>query len=358
MISRVKDGSIIFNSDEGGLLPVKFDAQTGMTDALSGFSLHHVMAYFNQRLYHAAAGDFHEGVRSHSIDLIMKDNLLNAYLGTLSVLECVDENLRQRFIDAMVRWDPVALLEELRNAPRDEIDNPQKVKLPTPFLNYSARPVDPADQTAACELFRAIRAYQRNHVEPPEPLSKKGVSCDSFIAYSFKAAIVDALFPDGLPPEITQKMAQIDAVRSEYKAAKKNKPSMEPMKLFSVGNKYPYLNELMQLVEKYISPEQRRHFEFLQTPVKGAGIQSFCKIALSFPEFWQPAGLMFGYKDKDENIPYIMNYAAYKAFRRPDIEKKRVTPFLLEEAYVAKMLEVSEPSSENSEKSPGSTKKI
>src|SRR3990167_6860351 len=187
-------------------------------------------------------------------------------------------------------------------------------------------------------MFRAIRAYQRNHVEPPEPLSSKGIACGNFIFYSFKAAMIDALFPNGLPDEIILKMAKIDALRSENKASRKGEHLAAAMKLADVSKKFPYLDELMQLVEKHVSPAQRRYIEFLQAPVKGASVNDFCKFAVTFPEFWQHTGVMFGYKEKEENIPYVMNYAAYKALREPDLAVRRVTDFLLPAARVEEVV--------------------
>ena len=47
---------------------------------------------------------------------------------------------------------------------------------------------------------------------------------------------------------------------------------------------------------------------------------------------------MFGYKEKEENIPYVMNYAAYKALREPDLAVRRVTDFLLPAARVEEVV--------------------
>lgn len=352
MITRVKDGSIIIISNE--ILPDTLHAKTGLLDAISNpdFTQYHGMVYFNRAMYHSQAGDHFEGVRSHTVEYVMERLASGMPLGKIFTIDCVDDDLSQRLMTAMARWDPVEFLQKKRAEPRNDKDEDRTEKLPIPFMNYYSRNADPKSQSAKCELYRAIRAYQRNHVDPPAPLSKKGISCDAFIAYSFKAAIIESLFPDGLPEEILQKMTQIDAFRSENKTERHNKARM--MKLSDVGETHPYLDELMQLVEKHAPPAKHRHIEFLKTLVKSAGLDHFCRVAVTFPEFWQPAGVMFGYKDKDANTPYIMSYDVYQAFSN----NPHHTPvdMLLSETSVEKAITELNPAAKKDKKKSGYNK--
>ena len=285
MISRLNNGDILLTCD----LPEMDAMNPGqMVEIILDVEPDHGMIFKDERVYHASSGDHQSGVRSHAI----KKAILPGYditLGVIQILECKDENLRQRFVDTMARWDPVDFLKQL---PRQ----PGHVKLPTKFLDFQLRKLDPKEQAAKCEFYRALRAYQRNHVKPPQPLSVKGISCGNFIAYSFKAAIVDLLFPQGFPSVIAEKLQQIEAVKQKDK-----------LKLFEVAEKTDLLDELMQLVEQHLLPTQFKHFKFLKIPVQGTSVFDFCVQALNYPDFWKFKGYMFYLHDDEETIPRIMS---------------------------------------------------
>lgn len=294
MITRLPDGCVVVATEE---TPdhEELDSTKAAIDDFLGSDPDHGMIYSKGRIYHSSLGKYQTGVRSHEVTKVIElspDSALGAY----KVMQCKDADLQQRFIKTMARWDPVERLAELRNNPSREV-----VRLPTPFTDFFMRSEDPGEQSPKFELFRAFRAYLRNQVSPPEPLSRnKGVSCGNFVAYSFKAAIVDYLFPQGLPDEIRTKLSQIEFDRHSGNKAK----------LSEINPKY--FDELMELVQKHVTADKQQYLEYLQTKVKSTSVDEFCETAMQHPDIWEFKGYMFYCTDEGKNIPCLMDYQAYK----------------------------------------------
>ena len=148
------------------------------------------------------------------------------------------------------------------------------------------------------ELYRAFRSFMRNqeHV----PLSKnKGVSCNQFIGFSLKVAIIDTLFNGDIPKELMQKYKEIEA----YKASKHlSKLNQIPEQLFKEFQEL--FNKITQ-DDKY--EKERKLIQYLGMGVKGSMVRQLCESAFN-EQNWDTEYLIIVQKKDGSKNPYVLSF--------------------------------------------------
>lgn len=292
MFSQLKDGDLVFaGSDQ---LKFKNNKLT-----IHYPSIEHGMIFNMMKLYHSSKGEYYSGVRSHDFKKLVPEE---GALGNLSVVRCNIPALRLSVVNILKRWDPVQFIEKSKkNKNKNQIF---PITLPIPFDDFNSRKVDDENDAKYFELYRAILAYQRNHDIPVQPLSKKkGVSCGNYISYSYKAAIVDYLFPNGLSHDLINQMKKISSLK--YTDDKKKKISDLDIKHF-----HELTDIFLQELKNINVQEKESLFKFLQLNTKGRTVNYFIEEIVNMPDIFEIKGVIFYKKVEQQLIPYVLNLEA------------------------------------------------
>lgn len=263
----------------------------------------HVMIYNNERVYHAVDNRA-KRVKSHEVTQVIK--ILDAPEQCI-VLSCKDEEINATALKMAERWD---------------------TKEPTtPFSLSNGRSLDSDRLAIEYELYRAFRSYWRNNQDPLLPLSNYGVSCNQFVSSIFKAAIIDRLFPKGLPKNVKEKFHDIEKIKKENNYTKLKQ-------LDSVN-----YEEFYQLIKTTINEssidnsKKNSFFEFLLIRIKGHDIKNFLNNIRLFPDMWQFSGYVMYLKKENKYEPYLIGhqlYVAWKEHIQPDKPSRVITEKELE----------------------------
>jgi hypothetical protein len=177
------------------------------------------------------------------------------------------------------------------------------------------------------ELYRAFRSFMRNqeHV----PLSKnKGVSCNQFIGFSLKVAIIDTLFNGDIPKELMQKYKEIEV----YKASKHlSKLNQIPEQLFK---DFQALFDKITQDSKY--DKERKLIQYLGMGVKGSMVRELCESAFN-AQTWDTEYLIIVQKKDGSKKPYVLSFQEaqelYNALskNRPESEDNIKLPAIISE---------------------------
>jgi len=299
MVSRLNDGDVIIEIEE-----VITSNKTERLKSKICSSAEHGMIYGNSKLYHSSQGNQQGGVRSHSVEHIFHNKCT---LGEKLVFRIKNEEIRKNLISIVTQWDPTRDAKIYEEAKKNKKSG--RIILPTPFVNYRYRKKDVgnSEEISQFELFRVFRAYTRNKED--KPLSKKkGVSCGNFVSYSIKAAIIQTLFPKGLP----------EAIREKYHFIEKKKTDTN-RKLSNIS--LDEFKEFQDIVLKNLPNDQKEMgniplielYNELCRAVKGYSIEEFCRHAFDHPAIWDFSGYVF-YRDSSMKETWVMPHDIYLKF--------------------------------------------
>ena len=276
-------------------------------------------------ILHSSNG-YYANVTTHNLFKILKlspDTQLPATI----VFHCQDSKISQNLSVAAEHWVSTTLTKDSSSLPKEQ-------KMPiTPFASSRNNDEDTPAMLGIgekYELYRAFRAHMRNHAVPVLPLSKnKGASCSNFLGYSLKVAIIDRLFPDGMPEVIQKKLLEIENIKVTSKSAssvplipsdgppeegKELKIEKPITKLTQINAFHPSLFaefEALVLAEyAKISKKPERtptetkekaadtlpreqYLRYLYSPLKTNNIQDFCRTARKSPDLFEGSYLFF-----------------------------------------------------------------
>jgi hypothetical protein len=181
-----------------------------------------------------------------------------------------------------------------------------------PFGRRADTPKCAADDAqrhlALLEFFRAFRIYQR--IAEGRQLSKnKGVSCIDFVLYMLKAAIIQTLFPAGLPSAAIAALAKIEQSRIAEKHKKLDQVNIQELETFE-----RLIKEQCVIHSAKDSALSQLTFQELYRPVKTKEPVDFCRSVLANPMLWE-AGYLF---ISGSEGPCMMSHALYCVYQPQD----------------------------------------
>lgn len=295
-------------------------------------SIYHQTNDKEKNIVHAQTGTYQTGVKKILLDRYTRPTedpytKEDSYtkLGDYYILRCKQSDVASKIGEVAARWAPKILPEQYKFLTYDDCKG---LILPTPHGHRTSSGRDIAVQHQnAIHLYRALRAYIRNktplrtHPIPQEamPLSKKqGVSCSDFVAYSHKVALIDTLFPTGLPKNVLQLMNDIQ----QYKDKNAIKKASE------IPNEM--LLALADSLHKSISEE---NYQQLIIPVKSMGINFFAQRIIDHPKHWEHKGYLC-YVDGE---PYIIDHKTFQEITKNGDHSINITreELCCDEAYLA-----------------------
>lgn len=293
--------------------------------------LFHALVFQKGKVFHSALGMNYSGIMSndvlreyrHSHDEDDSDDEKEPpKIEDRIVLCCKDEKLGALFGETCQRW--AIRLGESELAARPKLPYGQ-IKLSTPFAEWNARGKevkdDPEKLRQQHAMYRAFRGFMRNHANPPIPLSKnKGVSCDQFLGYSLKSAMIERIFPKEQLDKILAKLMEIEAVKKDngYK-----KLRQIPLKHFEDFEKL--VNECFAEAKEnkeFHIPNRSKYFDYLSTPVKYSSIDHFGQRVLHNPEIFEFKGYFCILKDGDKMTPGVLDHDLYLKLIQPKPEER------------------------------------
>lgn len=332
MLIELKNGDIFIDVDNLSSLNAETEKEAFKNLKRSA---DHGLIYREGRIYHATRGSHQAGVRSHvlthGIEISEEESVP---LGSRVVLRPKDEKLSQHLAVVVDRWDPKLSREEAEKLPKDETHH--VALLPTRFTDFFERKSDPENLRGILELYRAFRDYWRNISDPPIPLSKKkGVSCGNFVSISLKVAMIQRLFPSGIPTALKEKFEEIEKLKTPndkrtdntnltdeerealHEVTKLSQIDIQLFKEFEALVK-ENLKESKEIPEKF-----EKYIEFLYIPVKGRSVNDLCQMLyLNFNDLFDFKGFLFFKNKLDPREAAIMSLDTAKELcqqRRMDV---------------------------------------
>lgn len=278
-----------------------------------------------RKIIHSQLGRYQEGVRSKYLEKYFSP--LERKLGEVYVLR---PKVSAQLNEVAKRWDPDLMMDQVEAKSRDQSSNSKSKRLPTPYGLRSFEVINDM-YSPIITLFRAFRAYERNHESTVEeisqltlkakPLSKnKGVSCSEFVGYSHKVALIESSFPNGLPKDIVKTM---NAIHSYMKDKKIKKLSQVPDELFLEFNKN---------VEAALTPDI---YDQLCYPLKGMGISFFAENVLSREEQWEFEGYLcymsVASDDGHQYEPHVLDHNTFRLLSTNENSEKGLHSMIVTE---------------------------
>ena len=314
MIRRLQSGDILLQMTEAVTPAVTAEN----LQPFCATNASHTMIYDSNgnnegTVIHSARGRYQSGVRSHALSLLQP---IYAPIGWCLVLPLNEDELSEKLVTAARRWDIKLSAKEMK----DELikksysiftDSENMTHLQTKFTAAEERKADQGspEQINHYELYRAFRAYLRNHAKPVRPLSKnKGVSCSNFVSYALKVAAIETIFPHGLTTEIKDKLNEIEA-----------KKTGKIKKLSQLQANFPedfaaFEEIVSKHLKKLAKADNINYLELLYHPVKAHDIDAFCQSLFKLENLCaEPGVLVYGKSDNGALTPYVLSHAAYLA---------------------------------------------
>ena len=263
-----------------------------------------VSGKIERNIIHSQNGGVQNGVKKMAMEKYVDRCSVDCVLGKHYVLRCKQLGVAEKMALAASKWAPAISREESER--RKKASEFGKVNLPTPYNSsrYEGAPEKEwsIEYIKAMTLYRVFKVYARNKtsiVEPEsqlsleaKPLSRHGVNCSGFVAYSHRVALIDSIFPNGLPKNIRKVLEAIERHKKEKGIKKTKKISIEM---------------LMELSKKIELCVLKNDYQQLCIPIRGENICSFVKSALADSEHWK----FQGYLCYVENEPYVIDYDSY-----------------------------------------------
>lgn len=305
--NQLHDGDIVIEIDppEESVLGEQA-SDTVFKDYITRFSMHSLV-YSKNRLFHSSEGEHEVGVRSHEL---LKQTSDTEPLGGRAVIRCQDPLVGKYLAEAVSSWDQRIKYGSSREWQKYTASLPKEERtgralLNTRFTHFNERKKDETEQSPHYEIYRAFRAFER--CKAGKPLSKtQGVSCSNFIAYALKVAIINKLFPEGVPKEILDALQKIQEVRTASKKPSSEEKEKKTTHQKMSGEAANLVVDFEKLVQKHLAkrPESKEPtsnreslIKFLYSAIKGFGITNLCQKLEEFPDLFKFEGYLY-YEDK------------------------------------------------------------
>jgi len=276
MFSSLKPGDIILELDDEEPLDPE---QKDYLDALLRCVAHVLIYYEDQgvgKVIHSQVGTTKLGVISHQFAKRLRQSSLDSVfnLGDVVAVRLKDTEQAKLLAQVAARWDPDMKPELVAMRPTRHDGEASWHLLPTAFSYSHERTNSESSALARNELYRAFRAYVRNHtsnyIDPytqqkllAEPLSKtKGISCNSFFAYSCKIAYMLRHIPKRCLIEISQHVAEIENTKVFF--ARYYQVSSKGLKIFDRMNENFAKNQPATDLEKIAFDHTNYFVNFFQ----------------------------------------------------------------------------------------------
>lgn len=320
-MQRLQSGDVLIQLDE--MTGKQFtsslhDKDLKLKKKLVGLAMHGLI--YNEKMgsdnnllgkaVHSASGKTQLGVTQQRLEKALPEMVL----GEVLVLRPKQKDIQKNLGAVAERWAPVLSRDDTAKRKKN---SDGKSLLPTPLGYRTEEVTEDESQNVGHTVYRALRAYQRNHSKYTEtttgsdgmseqhtfdatPLSKnKGVSCSDFVSYSYKVALLESIFPKGIPEKVQEIMMEIEAAKKDQHVSKLE--SLAEQELFT---------RLDAELKKHLTDDQ---YEVILTPVKGMGIRFFTAVAFEREDKWEVAGyLCYLEKDNKERVPYIVSEDIFK----------------------------------------------
>lgn len=375
MISRLIDGDIIISLDD----EVNLKSDNAPIHKLSKAAFHAMV--YNSVLpsdkvkgldkagnvaMHSSAGTFSPGVRAHSLmSVIPPDN--SSTLPLAIVLHTRDLEINRLIGEAAKRWafsPKKGILVEDESELGAEVKKTSIKLVPQTMFASSRRCDGPDDKKRQLELYRAFRAYKRNH--EGQPLSKnQGASCSNFASYVVKVGIIDRLFPTGISERLKNRINEIEGGKSFKKGTTiDSEGGIETKKISKLSQLDTQNPDIFLNFEKLIREElaletketkedktasiipplvnRDQYIEFLLSPLKEQTITNLCRNITNYPDIFELAGYVFMMADDylTEAHCEIIN-KLLPGENSESLEKARLlTPGLLDESKIYTLLQL------------------
>lgn len=344
MDTRLHDGDILIEmEDDTSITVLDKKKDEILSHAVETQSSAHGTIHHQNEEFHSASGERFSGVMKQAIlkQLPVQEAKSNYMMEAKIVLRCKDQELGRILGETAARWAVKLSQEDLRVRPK----RLGATQLFVPFSSWFERVQDPRKRSELHELYRAFRAYMRNHATPVAPLSKKkGVSCVHFISHSLKSAIIERIFPKEQIEKLIQKVKDIESLKYLSKEEEEKK---RISKLTQIDRKhFEEFNELFISCQKSVDIAHReKYFAYLATPVKFDSIDNFvARIAVN-PEMFEFAGYFCVIKG-DKPRAGVLDHDSYLKLAQPAEKGKKARPhdLFINESELARIGIVTTPS--------------
>ena len=350
MDTRLKDGDMLFDLIDD---PINVYGKTKdqvlkeivkedkLSDEESKGNLLHVDSVYKNKIFGSSPGSNYMGVMSHHVlkkyEKMLGSDSDDSYdsdqeeetpkMESRIVIRLKDEALGRLHGETCSRWAKFLSPDELKDRPKLQYGT---VKLFVPFTEWNVRNADDQDRKKLHEIYRAFRAYMRNHATPVIPLSKnKGISCNQFIEYSLKAAMIERLLPKDKIEKILQKMQEIESIK--HKGDESGKPFKKlkqiPKQLFEDFDKLVIdcFREAQDAKDHQI-PNREKYINYLYSPVKKSSIDYLGSRIIQNPEIFDFRGYFCVIKDKKGDTPGVLDHDSYLKLIKPKKASREAVP--------------------------------
>ncbi|MHB1947757.1 MAG: hypothetical protein ACYCQI_06565 [Gammaproteobacteria bacterium] len=278
----LKDGDVLIELQNGDVADyIGKRSYKEMPINILHFIASHAMIYkaesqTDASILHSSPGNFLQGVKKNNF--IHKLQKTTFYAGSFIVLRLKDEKLSSEMAAVALRWTQCKKIQTKDMEEKEQTTT--RVIQATPY--HSDRSADSSDVKDLFELYRAFRAYLRNMHEPTLPLSKtQGVSCDNFVFYCLKVAIIKQWFPENVLAKIKTELLAIEAIKAKEKITKLNE----------FKDNLGHFNRIREIAENFANTrlEHESEAEFqarsqaikiIFAPVKAERIKDFVYLAV------------------------------------------------------------------------------
>lgn len=324
MDTRLRDGDILIEMEDDTSIKVIGKKKADiLRHAVETNSSSHAATHYQGSEFHSVVGQEYSGVmKQHILKNIPINQPKAQYkMEGRIVVRCKDQELGRLFGETASRWAVRLTEEEMGGRPK----RLNTTQLFVPYSDWDLRVEDSKDRSQLHELYRAFRAYMRNHTIPVVPLSKKkGVSCSQFIGYSLKAAIIERIFPKEQIDLLIQQVKKIESLKYIGEKKEGKEVTARVSKLAQIDKKhFEAFKELFETCQKSVDIENReKYFAFLTTPVKYNNVDKLVAKIDSNPEIFEFAGYFCVIKG-DKARAAVLDHDAYLKLVQPEDKKKK-----------------------------------
>ncbi|MHB1949290.1 MAG: hypothetical protein ACYCQI_14380 [Gammaproteobacteria bacterium] len=329
MDTRLRDGDILIEmEDDSSIKVIDKKKEEILSLTVETQSSSHGSIYYKDKEYHSVEGTKYSGVMKQDIlkPFPLQQSKAKYKMEGRIILRCKDKELGRLVGETAARWAVTLSQDELKARPQRH----NTTQLFVPLSSWDERVEDSKDRAALHELYRAFRAYMRNHATPVVSLSKKkGVSCSQYISYSLKSAIIERLFSKEQIDKLIQKVKEIESLK--YRRVQEGKGEQKQIerisKLSQIDIKhFEDFNQLFLACQKSIDIENReKYFAYLVTPVKSKNIDKLVARIADNPEIFEFAGYFCVIKG-DKPRAGVVDHDSYLRLVQPEEKEKRPKP--------------------------------
>ena len=330
MDTQLRDGDILIEmEDDSSIKVIDKKKEEILGHTIETHSSSHGSIYYKDKEYHSAEGAKYSGVMKQDIlkPFPLQQPKAKYKMEGRIVLRCKDQELGRLVGETAARWAVTLSQDELKARPQRH----NTTQLFVPLSPWDERVQDTVDRAELHELYRAFRAYMRNHATPVIPLSKnKGVSCSQYISYSLKSAIIERIFSKEQIEKLIQRVKEIESLKYHcgVKDGKGETKQIERIsKLSQIDKKhFEDFNQLFLACQKSVDIGNReKYFAYLATPVKYKSIDNLVARIEDNPEIFQFAGYFCVIK-ADKPRAGVVDHDSYLRLVQPVDKEKSPKP--------------------------------